>query len=176
MIARNDRNRFHFYFGDSLELCLKDKKWKNNFHVIHCPADYSDFAQLTNILPVVSQCLNADFPEAVLVTELTKVKSQHKVESFVKTVESQKTTMKEPQPSTHTHFLKENEVLNEFLIAIEDQQLPHINRVTNIVKGITGTAFHSLSFNSNKRNLDKSLAEVHRSSSVFYRDTQHILS
>ena len=75
---RKDRNRFHFYFGDSLELCITNEEWKNKMHVIHCSDDLVSYARLGNILPIVSQCLTSDMPEAVLVTEffLTKLKKK----------------------------------------------------------------------------------------------------
>jgi len=87
LVVRNDRNRFHFYFGDSLELCLANEEWKNKFHVIHCPNAYADYVKLTNLLPVVSQCLNGDFSEAVLVTEIFKLRIEGKSFSLVDTVE-----------------------------------------------------------------------------------------
>ena len=87
MIVRKDRNRFHFYLGDSLELCLTNEEWKNKFHVIHCPNYYADFVGLQNLLPIVSQCLNGDFPEAILVTEIFKLRIEGKSFSLVDTVE-----------------------------------------------------------------------------------------
>jgi hypothetical protein len=38
LIKRKDRNRFHFYFGDSLELCVKNQELKKEMHIIHCSA------------------------------------------------------------------------------------------------------------------------------------------
>ena len=66
---RKDRNRFHFYFGDSLELCLMNEELHNKMHVIHCSADIGVEAELANILPAVSRCLISDIPEAIIVTE-----------------------------------------------------------------------------------------------------------
>ena len=68
---RKDRFRFHFYFGDSLELCTTNQEWKNKMHVIHCSVALVKLAGLLNILPIGSQCLNGDLLEAVLVTELS---------------------------------------------------------------------------------------------------------
>ena len=87
MVVRKERNRFHFYFGDSLELCLTNEEWKNKFHVIHCPNYYADFVGLQNLLPIVSQCLNRDFPEAVLVTEILQLCTEDKILSLADTVE-----------------------------------------------------------------------------------------
>ena len=87
LVVRKDRNRFHFYFGDSLELCLTNEEWKNKFHVIHCPNAYADYVKLKNLLPIASQCLNGDFPEAVLVTEFSKLGTEGKILSIADTVE-----------------------------------------------------------------------------------------
>ena len=66
---RKEVTRFHFYFGESIELCLTNECLKNKMHVIHCSGDFVYYAGLANILPAVSQCLNSDMPEAELVTE-----------------------------------------------------------------------------------------------------------
>ena len=68
---RRERNRFHFYFGDSLDLCLTDQELHNKMHVIHCSCDLVRHINVANILPVVSACLNGDMKEAVLVTEIS---------------------------------------------------------------------------------------------------------
>ena len=87
MVLRKDRNKFHFYFGDSLELCLTNEEWKNKFHVIHCPGEFVCYVGLKNLHPIVSQCLNEDFPEAILVTEILKLRIEGKKLSIADTVE-----------------------------------------------------------------------------------------
>ena len=67
---RQQRIQFHFYFGKSLELCSTSEEWKNKFHVIHCPQDFTHFVRLQNLLPIAKQCLNDKHPESVIVTDL----------------------------------------------------------------------------------------------------------
>lgn len=62
--------QIHVHVGDSLDLCLTSEQLKNKMHIIHCSGDLVDVAGLANILPATSCCLNSDFPEAVLVTEI----------------------------------------------------------------------------------------------------------
>ena len=62
--------QIHVHVGDSLDLCLTSEQLKNKMHVIHCSGDLVEVAGLANILPAASGCLNGDFPEAVLVTEI----------------------------------------------------------------------------------------------------------
>ena len=66
---RKDRNRFHFYFGDSLELCLTNEDLKNKMRVIHCSEDFVKVG-LPNLLPAASGCLTSKIPESVLLTEM----------------------------------------------------------------------------------------------------------
>ena len=86
---RKDRNRFHFYFGDSLELCITNEEWKNKFHVIYCPHEFVLQTRLTNILPIVSQCLTSDMPEAVLLTDVHPHLAKSEVEkmTLIKSIE-----------------------------------------------------------------------------------------
>ena len=86
---RKDRNRFHFYFGDSLELCITNEEWKKKFHVIHCPAGFIGQIELINILPIVNKCLSSDMPEAVLVTEFPIMNAERKNISMADLVELQ---------------------------------------------------------------------------------------
>ena len=53
---RKDRNRFHFYFDDSLELCQTNQELKEKMHVIHCFLGFIRLANLLNILPIVINC------------------------------------------------------------------------------------------------------------------------
>ena len=66
---------------------MTNEEWRNKFHVIHCPNYYADFVGLQNLLPIVSQCLNGDFPEAVLLTEFSKLCTEDKTLSLADTVE-----------------------------------------------------------------------------------------
>ena len=70
-----------------MELCLNNGEWKNKFHVIHFPNDYVDYVGLKNLLAIVSQCLNGDFPEAVIVTEFLHLQIEGKILSLPDTVE-----------------------------------------------------------------------------------------
>ena len=85
---RKERNRFHFYFGDSLELCLTNEELHNKMHVIHCSCDLVRHAGLANLLPVVNSCLNGDIPEAVLVTEIIAAQLEDDKSALVGYVES----------------------------------------------------------------------------------------
>ena len=86
--SRKDRNRFHFYFGESLELCITNEEWKNKFHVIYCPTKLIRYAGLPNTLPIVSQCLNSDMPEAVLLTDFFISQVFDKEKSITDSIES----------------------------------------------------------------------------------------
>ena len=84
-----DRNRFHFYFGDSMELCLTNQKLKDKMHVIHCSTDIVNTAGLANILPTVSGCLTSDIPEAVLIMEVNSSRRSKEKPSLADHVESE---------------------------------------------------------------------------------------
>ena len=86
---RKDDIRFHFYFGDSLELCQINEEWNSKFHVIHCSIGCVRHARLSNIFPVTGQCLNGKIPESVLVTDFfIESRKNEKTMSLVKSVES----------------------------------------------------------------------------------------
>ena len=86
---QEDCNRFHFYFGDSLELCLTNDQLKNNMHVIHCSTDIVNVAGLANLLPIASGCLTSDIPEAVLVMEVNSSRRSKEKPSLVDHIESE---------------------------------------------------------------------------------------
>ena len=83
---RKERNRFHFYFGDSLELCLTNGELHNKMHVIHCSFAFVTYAGLANILSSVTCCLNGDIPEAIVVTEFSG--SQTDIPPVINVIES----------------------------------------------------------------------------------------
>ena len=85
---RKDRSRFHFFFGESLELCITNEEWRSKFHVIHCPFEFVNHIQLTNILPIVSECLTSEMPEAVLVTEVCVVATVNQIMPLADFVQS----------------------------------------------------------------------------------------
>jgi hypothetical protein len=86
---RKERNRFHFYFGDSLELCLTNQELHNKVHVIHCSAELVKYAGLANILSSVTFCLNDIIPEAIVVTELKLCHFEGKIHSLMETLEAE---------------------------------------------------------------------------------------
>ena len=65
--ARKHRVRFHFYFGDCLELCLGEKL-RNKCEVVHC-SDLADRVGLANLILTASNCLSSEKPESILVTD-----------------------------------------------------------------------------------------------------------
>ena len=86
---RKERNRLHFYFGDTLELCLTNEELHNKMHVIHCSVGLVRYARLPNILPSVIHCLNNDMKEAVLVTETIASHFEKQTPTLVDSVESE---------------------------------------------------------------------------------------
>jgi hypothetical protein len=69
--SRRHRVRFHFYFGDCLELCLGElclgEKLRNKCEVVHC-SDLADRVGLANLILTASNCLS-EIPESILVTD-----------------------------------------------------------------------------------------------------------
>ena len=86
---RKHRNRFHFYFGDSLEVCSTNEELKNKMHVIHCSSNIVNVSGLANVLPIVSSCLTSEMPEAVLVTECNFFREEIKKPTLDQYVESE---------------------------------------------------------------------------------------
>ena len=84
---RKERNRFHFYFGDSLELCLTNEELHNKMHVIHCSVGFVRFAYLSNILSSVTCCLSTDMKEAVLVTEMVQHRLENKICPLINSIQ-----------------------------------------------------------------------------------------
>lgn len=57
LLAHKHRIAFHFYFGDCLELCLRNRNMKKKFQVIHYSPLIVDTVGLTNIVSSASGCL-----------------------------------------------------------------------------------------------------------------------
>ena len=84
--ARKNRIRFHFYYGNSLELCFTTEEWLNKFHVMHCSKEFTNYVGLQNLLPIAIKCLNGNFRESVLLTELyfyLNKRNEASVEDFI---------------------------------------------------------------------------------------------
>ena len=56
-------------------------------HVVHCPDEQVDLVGLPNLLPIVSQCLNGDFPEALLLTDVFLTQFEDRERSLAKSLE-----------------------------------------------------------------------------------------
>ena len=80
--SRKSRVTFHFHFGGSTELGLKDDKNNNRFQIIHC-FNTMDRVGLANLIPVAQRLLIDNNPYALLVTEISNMRQKPNHEKSV---------------------------------------------------------------------------------------------